>query len=240
MEDARVGRSFDNHAQAACRRCNRLHFSAVRIDFADASAYSILNKLEAAYGLNFKDLEIIFESEVFNVPAAASGRGGKLREVGIDFNFTKGGPPEDWDEFVNAYQTMQTVIFDTKQFMSAFAPDFLYMSGGNDFENQLANLSNALEGGVNSVGFARANTLYLVAGVPFFASTMLKTIQSNLQKLESLKNKARTFDIKSSLGTYLEGGKKVPYNYVAYKSGKGGDASKRHVRLTSSYGFTQN
>lgn len=211
----------------------------LRIDFADASAYSILNKLEAAYGLNFKDLETIFESEAFNVPAAAIGRGGKLREVGIDFNFTKGGQPDDWGDFVEAYNTMQSVIFDTKQFMSAFAPDFLYMSGGSDFENQLANLDRALTGSVNSAGFARANTLYLVAGVPFFASSMLKTIQNNLQKLETLKNKARTFDIKSSLGTYVEGNKKVPYNYVAYKSKKGGDASKRHVKLTSSYGFTK-
>ena len=213
----------------------------ITIQFAEGD--SLLSRLEKYYGVNFTDLEPIFESDAFNVPAIQKGRGG-YQEVDIDFGFPKQGSkgiPSDWDELRSAFELMDTVINQAKDFLTMFSPDFLYMSGGTEFQNQLANLSGWLEGGINKVGITQANTLYIVAGRPNFASSMLKDIMDNIQKLQNIQQQAentkRLFDISSSLGSYMEGNKSIPYNYVAYMNKKGGSISRK-VKLTSSYTFS--
>ena len=212
----------------------------INIQFAEGD--SLLLRLEKYYGINFTDLEPVFESDAFNVPAIQKGKGG-YQEVSIDFGFPHGtkGIPSDWEKLREAFNLMDTVINQAKDFLTMFSPDFLYMSGGTDFQNQLANLSGWLEGGINAAGITQANTLYIVAGRPNFASSMLKAIMDNIQKLQDIQQQAentkRLFDISSSLGSYMEGKKSVPYNYVAYMNGKGGNISRK-VKLTSSYLFS--
>lgn len=207
----------------------------LRIDFAEGSGREILYKLEQAYGIQLTDLEEVFESDGFNVPAAA--RGGKYKEVGIDYAFKHGAEPKDWQDFLKAYDAMKKTIEKAETFMTAFAPDFLYMSGGTVFQNQLANLSDAISGAINGAGMMRANDLYIVGGMPFFASTMLKEIEDNLTKLTTLQEKARVFDLHGTMTAYIKG-EKVSYNYVAYKNAHDGeDAQNIRMRLTSSYGY---
>lgn len=209
----------------------------LRIDFAQGDANEIFNKLEKEYGIDFSQMEEIFESEAFNVPSAKKGR--KSIRVDIGFGFGHGAEPDDWGEFVEAYNLMQTVIGQAQDFMTAFAPDFLYMSGGTDFQNQLANLDGFLAGGINGVGITRANTLYIVAGIPIFASSMLSDLINNLSQLQELQNKSRTFSIQSSLSTVVKKGESVPYDYVTYINSGRSNVAETRMRLTSSYGFYQ-
>lgn len=203
----------------------------INIDFAKGTAETILGRMQSAYpGFAFEDLEEVFESEAFNVPAKPEGK--TWQEVGLGTSYRNGAPAR-WGLFVEAYNLMQQVISSVHHFLSAFAPDFLYMSGGQTFISQLANLDLALD---NSQIYS-GNTLYLVNGMPFFASSMLEEIIKDISDLKYLQNEAAHFSIRSSLGMIGEGDNKVPYDYVAYRGNKTGGLSRK-VKLTSSYTFS--
>ena len=210
----------------------------INIDFAEGNVHTILQNL-STQSIDLMDLEVIFESEAFNVPAKM--RGTRMVEVGINSSHAHGD--SNWGDFVVAYNCMQNVIRWTHQLMSAYAPDFLYMSGGSTFENQLANLDRVLDRSYRDIytdTLGRSgNILYIVAGRPQLMSTTLKNIQENLRNLNYIKGKATNFSLQSSLGTYLEGKKKIPYNFVAYSNLHHSidDLKQRKVKLTSSMNF---
>lgn len=201
----------------------------IDIHFAEGDASDILGKLEQYTGYQMTDLETIFESESFNVPATLQG--GKFVETSLGAVFYHGYDPKDWDDFVEAYWLMDDVIQQVHQFMTAFAPDFLYMSGGWKFQNQLATLYQTLD--VFGTG---GNIMYIVAGRPQLMSTSLKIIQDDLRKLLYLQNKNTNFTLSTAL-TYLEGDKHVSYNFVDYKNQQDGVLKNASARLRSSMTF---
>ena len=198
----------------------------INIDFAEGTAEHILGKLQSAYPLfDFEDLETVFESEAFNVPARLEGT--RWKEVGLNDDYFNYGP---WDIFKEAYTLMQQVISSTHHFLTAFAPDFLYMAGGPEFSSQLANLDAAtqeLYGG---------NYLYMVNGIPRLASSLLQNIITDINNLTYLQNQAANFSLSASLGSIMQGKQKVSYNYVSYMNSNQ-RILNRKVKLTSSYAF---
>lgn len=208
----------------------------LNIDFAEGNAEDIFKRLSNSYGVDFQDLELLFESKAFNVPAKLSNNG-KFKEVDINTTWDK-KQPKDWDAFVEAYELLNELYKEVQVFLTAFAPDFLYMAGGNEFRSALATLDSSLDSQrLRQTG----NNLYIVAGVPQFASTMLENIIEDIKALQTLQSKAAHFNISSSLGTVKLGEESVSYNYVAYKNMNLGKKEpttiSRKARLTSSYGF---
>ena len=182
----------------------------IDIHFAEGDVHDILTKLEKYTGFNLTDLQTIFESEAFNVPAKAKGK--KWVQTSINTAFFHGYNPKDWDDFITAYWIMDDVIQLVHQFFTAFAPDFLYMSGGYKFQNQLATLEQALD----TYGM-RGNILYIVAGKPQLMSSSLKVIQEDLKDLLYVQDQSAHFSLSSTI-TYLENSKQVSYNFVDYKN----------------------
>ena len=210
-----------------------------------AQGQGLLSDLERYYGIRFTTLEPIFESEAFNVPVATQGS--KYVAVDLGFNFKHGVKPADWEDFENAYNNMHMVIEKAKTFLTAFSPDFLYMSGGTDFQNQLANLSGWLQGGTYENNVTRANTLYIIAGKPQLASSMLKDIITNIENLQELIDAGkkptsfyRFFNVEASLGNITRGKKDIPFNYAEYANQNKRDEILRNkkVKYTSSYNFS--
>ncbi len=205
-----------------------LEVPEINIDFASANSDFLLSKLQQAYGYNFKDLETIFESEVFNVPAKPFGN--TWREVGINTQY-KNGAPINWEIFVQGYELMQEIISYTKTFLTSFAPDFLYMAGGQQFTSQLATLDNTL-----STGLITGNSLYIVRTTPYFVSGRLEKIINDLEQLQQLQQQAAHFNLINSLGTVGKGKNKVSYNYVWYRNNNKHDLNRKS-RTTASLLF---
>ncbi len=196
----------------------------INVDFAQGNIDSILGRLEQGYSWNTEILRSVIESETFNIPAKRSGS--SLRETSIGTSFVRGKEPSDWDAFVEAYNLMTSIIARTHTFLTAFAPDFLYIGGPSDFKHQLANLDYSLNGFIGT-----GIHLYLVGGVPHLASTQLKVIQEDLSNLKQLKDNAMHFNLRSS---FLEKGSNLPYTYISYRNNIGA----KKARIISSYGFT--
>lgn len=212
----------------------------IDINFAQGTATTILQRLFSNYSIDVDSLVTVFESEAFNVPAILEGTKMVETSLGVWYHHGK----NRWSEFVNAYNCMQSVINWTHQLMTANAPDFLYMSGGSTFQNQLANLDRWCDRTYNNDGYmdimgGGGNVLYIVGTKPFLMSSILKIIQEDLKKLIYIKDEAANFSLQASLGTYLEGKQKVPYNYVAYVNSHDSFESikGRKVKLTSSMIF---
>ena len=185
-----------------------------------------MGRLQSANPLfDFEDLETVFESEAFNVPAKKRGTRWVETTLGTSYSGY-----HKWDVFVEAYTLMQQVILSAHQFLAAFAPDFLYMAGGSEFSSQLANLDAATQ------EMYGGNYLYLVNGVPRLASSLLKNIIIDIKNLTYLQNQSTYFSLSASLGTIMEGKNKVPYNYVSYMNTNQNTLSRK-VKLTSSYAF---
>ena len=182
----------------------------IDIHFAEGDAHDILTKLEKYTGFHLTDLQTIFESESFNVPAKAKGK--KWVQTSLNTIFYHGYNPKDWDDFITAYWYMDDVIQQVHQFFTAFAPDFLYMSGGYRFQNQLATLDQALD----TYGM-RGNILYIVGGKPQLMSSSLKVIQEDLKNLLYIQGQSAHFNLSTTI-TYLENSKQVSYNFVDYKN----------------------
>ena len=197
----------------------------IDVDFAQGNVDTILGRLEQGYNWNTEILRSVIESETFNVPAKAKYKGGGLRVTTIDTQFTP-TEPADWSAFVEAYNLMTGIIARTHTFLTAFAPDFLYMSGPSDFKHQLANLDYSLNGFIGT-----GIHIYLVGGVPHLASSQLKIIQEDLRNLTQARDNAMHFNLQSS---FLEKGTNLPYTYVSFRNKIGA----KKARITSSYGFT--
>lgn len=198
----------------------------INVNFAEGAAENILGRLQSANPLfDFEDLETVFESEAFNVPAKKRGTRWVETTLGTSYSGY-----HKWDVFVEAYTLMQQVILSAHQFLAAFAPDFLYMAGGSEFSSQLANLDAATQ------EMYGGNYLYLVNGVPRLASSLLKNIIIDIKNLTYLQNQSTYFSLSASLGTIMEGKNKVPYNYVSYMNTNQNTLSRK-VKLTSSYAF---
>ena len=184
----------------------------IDIGFAKGNVDYILEKLESGYNWNTDTLRSVIESESFNVPAKAKYKGGGLRATTINATFTK-TEPKDWDTFVEAYNLMTDVISRLHVFLSGYAPDFLYMASPVNFKYQLAVLDRSMDGFIG-----QGVHIYLIGGVPHLASSQLKIIQEDLDRLKTVKDAEQHFTIKTVFGTIERDGEKIPYDYVAYKN----------------------
>lgn len=201
----------------------------INVDFAKGNVDFILNKLEKGYNLDTEVLRSVLESENFNVPAKYYNPQPFYHKTSIETSFRK--KPRDWDQFVEAYNLMTNVISRTHTFLTTFAPDFLYMAGPQNFENQLAALDHSMDGFIG-----QGIHLYIVGGIPYLASEQLKVIQEDLRNLNTVKDAEQHFTIKTVFGTIMRDGEKVPYDYVAYKNKVGA----KQAKLTSAYAFQTN
>ena len=161
------------------------------IGFVDKNASSVLRQLQNKYDMNFTELESLLLSHNFNVPYKRKGR----RYIEVSYNTTFKGDDYRFNEFVEVKEDTENLITILNTIFTAFAPDFLFMSGGEDFENQLANIEQNLEEGNTG------NNLYIVAGKPFFISTILNQIIQNLYTLK--KDSERLFKVEASIGNVI-------------------------------------
>lgn len=229
--------------------------SVPEISFRFAEGGNILSRLKTAYGIDFEDFTDVLESYSFNVPYAM--RGSDVGEVSLGFKHQHGATPVDWPIFVEAFKKIISLTGQIQVIMAAYASDLLFMSGGKDFENQLANLESALDEGPTSE--FTGNTLYLVNGKPFLMSGMLKTIQQDIiilkELLEDVQNSETTtgygmikdelqkksgFSFSGSLGKETEG--TGNYNILTYIRTNISYKNKRTIenrtlKTTAWYGF---
>ena len=208
---------------------NELDISFIK----DVNVDTILKRLQNSYDIEFTKLEDVLVSKTFNVPYRMIGK--RYVKTDTDFNYppNKGSNFLQWDDFKNVYNKLQSLINRIELIFSYFSPDFLFMSGGKEFVNQLANLDF-------NMGLT-GNNLYLIAGKPIFMSTMLNEIIEDLKEVKSdLELKSSRFNVDSSLGTILIGKQKVETNIVAYKnSTESGQKKieKKNAKMKSSYKF---
>lgn len=201
------------------------------IGFVDKNASSVLKQLQNKYDMNFTELESLLLSHTFNVPYKRKGR--RYEKVGYNTTFT--GDDYRFSEFVEVKKDTENLISILNTIFTAFAPDFLFMSGGRDFENQLANIEQNLEEGKTG------NNLYIVAGKPFFVSTILNQIIKNLRTLKS--DSEKLFKVEASIGNVILKSKStaVAGNIIAYKNA---NASKKEqiknmsTKMKSSFFFS--
>lgn len=205
-----------------------LNIPEIRIDFASMQTGTMLQRLQTAYPqYNFEDLENIFVSESFNIPAKKKGN--KWTEVSINTEYKRGSFAA-WETFKDGYNKMQDIISDVKTLLTAFAPDFLYLSGGPEFTSQLAILDQSLSTSTTQI---TGNNLYIIRNTPYTSYSILTKIKNDLEQLEKIQQEALHFQLHSSLGTVGKGENKVSYNYVWYRNNNKTTLNRKSVTTAS-------
>lgn len=197
----------------------------INVDFAKGNVDYILSKLEAGYNWDTDILRTVIESESFNEPVKYYGTSFHQTSLGTSY---KNKIPPLWDGFVSAYNIMTDVIARVHNFLTGYAPDFLYMAAPTDFKHQLAVLDRSMDGFVG-----QGIHVYLVGGVPHLASTQLKIIQEDLRRLQEVKNAEQHFTIRTVFGSIVREGESIPYDYEAYKNG----IKAKNAKITSAMAF---
>ena len=223
-----------------------------KISFIDNVAIeTIFNRLTQVTGINFKDFidaySSLMVSKDFNVPYIYyTDKDGKTiyKEGSLNPNPYKTHSKKDEEKqkitslknasfgnYLTLRKTHLKLLDQINIFLASFAPYLLYMGIDASFEGGLANLEEAtakLIGG--------GNNLYLVAGEPFFVSSMLENI---IKELEEYKAKNEYSMNSLNISTlFLSENKDQPFsgNIVDYKNSNAKEISV-NVRMTSSYNF---
>lgn len=226
-----------------------------KISFVDnASVSTIFNRLSNATGMDFNNFINAYSSLIiskdFNVPYIyyTDKKTGQTiyKEYQLSANPYKSysnnkeyqniisKKNQGFGNYLQIRNSHLALLDQIKVFLASFAPYFLYMGIDENFEGGLANLEEAtaqLIGG--------GNNLYLVAGEPFFVSSMLQKIINELKKYQQMNEYTmNTFSLES---TWISQNKDNSFNgnIVDYKN-KYGDQKTGvllDVKMTSSYNF---
>ena len=233
---------------------NENKIKGLKIDFADADINTIFERLQSM-GLNI-DIETIkdvYTSSSFNIPYTYETiKGGRTIYKKADLSRnpynTKSKNPNTinfikyknhgFNSFVGTYEAEKALIEKINIFFASFAPQFLFMGIKNtNYKNTLINLTNEVE------KISNGNNLYLIAGHPVFASTILQRIINDLEESEKLLH----FQLEASLGKtakdFFEDKKERVTTIVDYKNSNFSDEQKitflrnTGVKFTGSFIF---
>ncbi len=197
----------------------------LRIDFVDRNPEDILNTLLGKNNLNTA-LSDAFQTSFFNTSyQIVPTRPHVIKGSNSSFDELESG-------LLNFREHLTTYLYQ-------FAPEMLFMAT-DDLEKQLLVLDEQLNRNIQGSG----NILYMVSGLPFFPSEMLKDLKNDLDKLTqdllnktNFRDKSFFFDIGSSNSTTIIdvlNKRAASGQSVALKDGGGADLT---IQMTSSWLF---
>ena len=200
---------------------------SIKIPFADASIETIFNKLN----IPTEHLEDVMTSNIFNVPFRLNGQTYEK----VSSGYTPDDPVQQdlFTRFLKAEEIIDETSLLIKAYLLQYAPNLLYMSLGDSFEKEVANLNS-------SISSATGNLIYLVGNKIYFATEMLQNIYdrfNELEKIEQLKQQSIL-----SMTIYiprLEKGEQSMniVNYFNGTAGKSKGLSKYSTKMKTSYTF---
>ncbi len=194
------------------------------VRFADKSVEKTFEQLGLGEG---NVLRNVYIADTYNVPAKRIGN--KYEQVDYDTEFEDTLSQATFLEYVRIDKLIDKIVSELNLFLTLFAPDFLYMSLGEDFKSKLASLNAATEktGG---------NYVYIVGKQVYFAQDILLQLQNDLKALQQLQIEQQQMSFK--LEAYFEKIKGDKNKFTIVEAWNTGSHLSNHtIKLKSGFVF---